>query len=93
VQQLGEVVWLWSMYVYIPANYPIRMRSLGTGWVDGVGHLGAWGGILIAGALFSLTAPLGFIVFITIPCALLPGLMVGTFGKRQRRRALEELAR
>ena len=27
-----------------PANYPTRMRSLGTGWTDGVGHLGAWGG-------------------------------------------------
>ena len=23
--------------------------SLGTGWTDGVGHLGAWGGVLIAG--------------------------------------------
>ena len=42
-------MWLWSMYVYIPINYPTRMRSLGTGWTDGVGHLGAWGGVLIAG--------------------------------------------
>ena len=50
-------LWLWSMYVYIPQNYPTRMRALGTGWTDGVGHLGAWGGVLIAGALFSLTAP------------------------------------
>jgi hypothetical protein len=29
------------MWVYIPGNYPTRMRSLGTGWTDGVGHVGA----------------------------------------------------
>ena len=40
---VGAILWLWSMYVYIPINYPTRMRSLGTGWTDGVGHLGAWG--------------------------------------------------
>ena len=46
----GTVLWLWSMYVYIPANFPTRMRALGTGWTDGVGHIGAWVGVLIAGA-------------------------------------------
>jgi MFS transporter, putative metabolite:H+ symporter len=73
-------------------NYPARMRSLGTGWTDGIGHLGAWGGVLIAGALFSAASPRSWIVFITIPCSLLPGLMVVLFGKRQRARALQELA-
>jgi MFS family permease len=89
----GTILWLWSMYVYIPNNYPTRMRSLGTGWTDGIGHLGAWGGVLIAGALFSATAPGNFIIFITIPCALLPGVLVGIFGKRQRHRPLEEMSR
>ncbi len=90
---VGTILWLWSMYVYIPINYPTRMRALGTGWTDGVGHLGAWGGVLIAGQIFSATAPLGWVVFITIPCALLPAFMVAAFGKRQRSRALEEMAR
>ena len=54
---IGLTLWLWSMYVYIPQNYPTRMRSLGTGWTDGVGHLGAWGGVLIAGALFTVADP------------------------------------
>ena len=45
---VGTILLLWSMYVYIPINYPTRMRSLGTGWTDGVGHLGAWGGVLLA---------------------------------------------
>ena len=88
----GVTLWLWSMYVYIPQCYPTRMRALGTGWTDGVGHLGAWGGVLIAGALFSVTAPTGFFVFVTIPCALVPGVLIAIFGKNQRNRALEELA-
>jgi len=89
---VGVTLWLWSMYVYIPQCYPTRMRALGTGWTDGVGHLGAWGGVLIAGALFSLTAPGGFFAFVTIPCALLPAVLIAIFGKNQRGRALEELA-
>ena len=90
---IGATMWLWSMYVYIPQNYPTRMRSLGTGWTDGVGHLGAWGGVLIAGALFTVTDPRSFFVFVTIPCALLPGVLIAIFGRNQRRRALEELSR
>ena len=90
---IGVVLWLWSMYVYIPQNYPTRMRALGTGWTDGVGHLGAWGGVLIAGAIFSLTNLQPFFLFVTIPCALLPGVLIAIFGKNQRNRTLEELSR
>jgi MFS family permease len=89
----GTTLWLWSMYVYIPSNFPTRMRALGTGWTDGVGHIGAWVGVLIAGALFSITAPLAFIVWITVPCALVPGVLIAIFGKSQRNRALEEMSR
>jgi putative MFS transporter len=89
---IGTVLWLWSMYVYIPQNYPTRMRALGTGWTDGVGHLGAWGGVLIAGQLYVVTNPSPFFIFVTIPCALLPGILIAIFGKNQRGRALEELA-
>jgi MFS family permease len=90
---IGGILWLWSMYVYIPNNYPTRMRSLGTGWTDGMGHLGAWGGVLIAGQLFTIGNPRPFFLFVTIPCAILPAVLLGIFGKRQSRRALEELAR
>jgi hypothetical protein len=92
IANIGAILWLWSMYVYIPNNFPTRMRSLGTGWTDGIGHLGAWGGVLIAGALFSVTAPNSFFIFVTIPCALLPGVLIAIFGKNQRNRALEELS-
>ena len=90
--QVGVVLWLWSMYVYIPQCYPTRMRALGTGWTDGVGHLGAWGGVLIAGQLYVVTNPQPFFLFVTIPCALLPAVLIAIFGKNQRGRALEELA-
>jgi hypothetical protein len=58
-----------------------------------VGHLGAWGGVLIAGALFTVVNPGPFFVFVTIPCAVLPGVLIAIFGKNQRRRTLEELSR
>jgi MFS family permease len=93
VQEAGVVVWLWSMYTYIPANFATRLRGLGTGWTDGMGHLGAWGGVLLCGVVFTAGAPLGWILLITIPGALLPAALVGIFGVRQRRRALEQLAR
>jgi len=93
VATVGTTLWQFSMWVYIPSNYPTRMRSLGTGWTDGVGHVGAWGGVLLSGVVFTAAAPLGWILLITVPGALIPAFMVGIFGKRQRRRTLEELAR
>ena len=93
VATVGTTLWQFSMWVYIPGNYPTRMRSLGTGWTDGVGHVGAWGGVLLSGVVFTAAAPLGWILLITIPGALIPAFVAGIFGKRQRRRTLEELAR
>jgi MFS family permease len=93
VATVGTTLWQFSMWAYIPGNYPTRMRSLGTGWTEGVGHIGAWGGVLLSGVVFAAAAPLGWILLITIPGALLPACMVAIFGKRQRRRTLEELAR
>jgi MFS family permease len=93
VQLTGTVIFLWNMYAYVPLNFPTRMRGLGTGWTDGVGHLGAWGGVLLCGVVFTATSPLGWIILITLPGALLPGVMIGFFGVRQRRQTLEELSR
>lgn len=77
----GLVFWLWSMYAYIPVNYPNRMRGPGTGWTDGLEQMGAWGGVLRCGAVFTAAAPLGWI------------LLIAVFGVGQRRRALDELGR
>jgi MFS family permease len=93
VQVTGTVIFLWNMYAYVPLNFPTRMRGLGTGWTDGVGHLGAWGGVLLCGHIFTVGSPIGWILLITIPGALVPGVLVGFFGIRQRRRTVEELSR
>jgi hypothetical protein len=42
--------------------------------------------------VFAPGAPLNWIILITIPGALIPGLMIGIFGQRQRRRVQEELS-
>ena len=92
-QLTGVVIFLWNMYAYVPLNLPTRMRGLGTGWTDGMGHLGAWGGVLLCGHVFMASSPLNWILLITIPGALVPGVLVGFFGIRQRRRTVEELSR
>jgi hypothetical protein len=56
VATVGTTLWQFSMWVYIPSNYPTRMRSPGTGWTDGVGHVGAWGGVLLSGVVFTAAA-------------------------------------
>jgi MFS family permease len=89
---IGLILFLFNLYAFVPSNYPTRMRSLGTGWTDGVGHLGAWGGVLLSGVVFTAASPLGWILLITIPGALVPGLLVAIWGQRQRRRRLEEMA-
>ena len=40
-----------------------------------------------------MTNPQPFVLFITIPCALVPGILIAIFGKNQRQRALEEMSR
>jgi hypothetical protein len=39
-----------------------------------------------------VTDPRPFFLFVTIPYALVPGILIAIFGKNQRRRALEGLA-
>jgi hypothetical protein len=56
-------------------------------------HLGAWGGVLRCGVVFTKAAPRGWVLLITIPGVLVAGALVGFLGIRQRRRALAELSR
>ncbi len=91
----AETAWLFSMYNYTAASYPTRLRATGTGLTDGVGHLGAVFGPIVAGALFAATAASGFygwFFYIIIPGALIPALLVAWFGIDQRRAILEEIS-
>jgi len=92
----AETVWLFSMYNYTAASYPTRVRATGMGLTDGVGHLGSIFGPLIAGALFTTTAAeghLGWFVYVTMPGALIPALLIAIWGINQRRAILEQISR
>jgi hypothetical protein len=49
-------VWLLNMYDYTATSYSTRLRATGTGLIDGLGHLGAILGPIVAGWLFTSTA-------------------------------------
>ena len=69
---------------------------MGTGWTDGVGHLGTIVGTsLLVGRLFAWTADhsyYGWILYVTIVGAIFPSLLLLRFGLRQKAGVLEELS-
>jgi MFS family permease len=89
-------IWLFTCYNYTSAAYPTRVRSVGTGWTDGVGHLGTIVGTsLLVGRLFAWTAGshyYGWILYVTIAGALFPSLLLLRLGQKQRGGILEELS-
>jgi MFS family permease len=88
----GGYLWLFNMYTYTAVAYPTGIRSVGTGWTDGFGHVGSMISPLIIGALFTATAGAGYIGFfgyVIIPGALLPALLLVRFGMDQRGASLE----
>ncbi len=90
-------IWLFTTYNYTSAAYPTRVRSVGTGWTDGVGHLGTIVGTsLLVGRLFAWTAGHGYygwILYVTLAGAILPSLILAKWGMNQKNGVLEELAR
>lgn len=92
---IGQSTWLFNMYNYTSAAYPTRLRSVGTGWTDGVGHLGSLTAPFVAGPLLVATAAsggYGWLLYVAIPGALLPAALIGLRGVRQRAMSLEEIA-
>jgi putative MFS transporter len=91
----AAMVFLFNLYNYTAASYPTRLRATGMGLTDGMGHLGAVFGPIVAGALFAATALSGFIgwyAYIMVPGALVPALLVACFGINQRRAILEQIS-
>lgn len=91
----ATVVWLFSMYNYTAASYPTRLRATGTGLTDGIGHLGAAFGPIVAGWLFTSTAMYGhagWFAYVMVPGTLIPALLIGWLGISQRRAVLEHIS-
>ena len=89
-------IWLFTTYNYTSAAYPTRVRSVGTGWTDGVGHLGTIVGTsLLVGRLFAWTAGHGYygwILYVTLAGAIFPSLILAKWGMNQKSGVLEELS-
>jgi MFS family permease len=86
---------LFNLYNYSAASYPTRLRTTGVGLTDGLGHIGAVVGPIIAGALYAATMEVGFVgwfAWITIWGAIIPALLLASFGINQRRAILEQIS-
>lgn len=90
---IGASLWLFNMYNYTAIAFPTRIRSVAFGWTDGLGHLGAWAGITLAGPLYELGPNhLGWILFIVVPGALIPSLLIRFWGIKQSNAVLEHVS-
>lgn len=93
ISRIGTGLFLFNLYNYTAVAYPTRIRSVAFAWTDGLGHLGAWGGVTLLGPLY-LMGPnhLGWILWIVIPGSLVPAILARGFGINQSRAVLEQVS-
>ena len=94
IARVGTSLFLFNLYNYTAIAFPTRIRSVAFAWTDGLGHIGAWAGVTMLGPLYQLGPNhLGWVLFIIIPGALLPGVLIKVFGIKQSERVLEDVAK
>ena len=85
ISRIGTGLFLFNLYNYTAVAYPTRIRSVAFAWTDGLGHLGAWGGVTLLGPLYLLGPNhLGWILWIILPGALLPAVLIRGPGHQSR---------
>lgn len=93
VSRIGTGLFLFNLYNYTAVAYPTRMRSKAFAWTDGLGHLGAWAGVTLLGPLYALGPNhLGWVLWIVVPGAVLPAVLIRYLGIRQSHAVLEQLS-
>jgi putative MFS transporter len=93
IGRICTTLFLFNLYNYTAVSFPTRIRSVAFAWTDGLGHLGAWAGVTLTGTLYVLGPNhLGWLLFITLPGAVLPALLIRGFGIRQSRAVLEQVS-
>jgi putative MFS transporter len=86
-------LFLFNLYNYTAVSFPTRIRSVAFAWTDGLGHLGAWAGVTLTGRLYEIGPNhLGWVLFVVVPGALLPALLIRRYGIRQSRAVLEQVS-
>jgi MFS family permease len=94
ISRIGTGLFLFNLYNYTAVAYPTRIRAMAFAWTDGLGHLGAWGGVTLLGPLYQLGPNhLGWILWIILPGALLPAALIRGLGIKQAGAVLEQVSR
>jgi putative MFS transporter len=93
IGRICTTLFLFNLYNYTAVSFPTRIRSVAFAWTDGLGHLGAWAGVTLTGPLYGIGPNhLGWLLFVIVPGALLPALLIKTMGIRQSRAVLEQVS-
>jgi len=93
VGRVGTGIWLFNLYNYTAVAYPTRIRAVAFAWTDGLGHLGAWGGVTLLGPLYALGPNhLGWFLWILVPGSIIPALLIRTAGIKQSGAVLEQVS-
>jgi putative MFS transporter len=94
IARICTYLFLFNLYNYTAVAFPTRIRSVAFAWTDGLGHLGAWAGVTLLGPLYSFGPNhLGWVLFVALPGALLPGVLIRGFGMKQSRAVLEHVSK
>ncbi len=93
LSRIGVGLWLFNLYNYTAVAYPTRMRAAAFAWTDGLGHLGAWGGVTLLGPLYAWGPNhLGWFLWLLLPGSLIPAFVIRVFGVKQSGAVLEQVS-
>ena len=93
VGRVGSTLWLFNMYNYTSVSFPTRLRSVAMGTADGLGHMGAWGGVTLLGHLYTAGPNhLGWFAFVIVIGAMVPAVLIAGWGIKQSSVSLETVA-
>jgi MFS family permease len=91
--RIATTLFLFNLYNYTAIAYPTRIRAKAFAWTDGIGHLGAWAGVTLLGPLYAAGSNhVGWVLWIIIPGALVPAILIRFGGIRQSRAVLEQIS-
>jgi putative MFS transporter len=79
------------IYSYTPEIFPTRLRGAGAGFTVGLGRLAGFAGGYLVASIFSGFGYAAVFIYVAIAMAG-EGLILGVFGERTSRRALETIA-
>ena len=93
LSRIGVALWLFNLYNYTAVSYPTRLRAAAFAWTDGLGHLGAWGGVTLLGPLYAWgPKDRGGFVRRRSPGSLIPGFGIRACGIKQSGAVLEQVS-